>query len=1160
VYLKSITLKGFKSFASATELALEPGVTVIVGPNGSGKSNVVDAIAWVLGAQSPKAVRSTKMDDVIFAGTAKRAALGRAEVSLTIDNGSKILPIDFEEVKITRTLFRTGESEYAINDVGCRLLDIQELLSDSGVGRQQHVIISQGQIDAVLNARPEERRAIIEEAAGVLKFRRRREKSERRLKATEANLTRLQDLIREVRRQLKPLERQADAARRHGDLVDELTQLRVHQLGREVADLKDRIRRSTELKSTLREREGELKTSLRDLDTQVITAEAQLSAKGAGDVSDVLVRCESIRERLRGLDAVLAERLRGLDRERSSSVDGAVRSTLEAELEQATRELTDVEHRRAELNEEEEAIVAAEIAMETERKEFSTQWGDGVVELSDETPRVRGELSARNQARDQAMGERSKLAAMLEERRTKMQAFDVKADELRETLGGAEQRELDLVERLDAAAERHKNSDAALAAIVAQLETAIVDHQRWAARAEALQLALDATRADADELAAVEGVVGPLIDLVDVDSGFEQAFIAAVGSAAAAVVMADPEVARAAVDTLMEGDVSGAILALGAAETTAASGSPMAVTIGDPLRRHVRGTHPGVDSLLDRLVGDTACFNSWPEAIDAALAHPHIPIVTADGGSLTPSGWKVGSDRVGATGAALEEALAGVETGAAEVLRLTQDRDAAKGERDAVAGEEKRLQAELRQADDLTVSTSESLAAVQRNTRDTNVEMSGFESRIEELDERLAKDDARIAELTARLGQLEADEAQQLEQGQIMDTERRALEERSASVATRRSDLDVRASSLEEQSEFLSARVEDTKGRLERHVAAEEREDSSTWGVDERITVATSLRDHVATQLALVSEWLERVRAERQRQSEEVQAVARSLDALRKNRSQAERELIEVREKSSRSEIDDAEITVRLEAAVDTLRRELDTEPGVAMQTPPPPLPEGVKPAVRLRELERELRIMGPINPLALQEYEALSERFEFLSAQLEDVKASRRDLFKVIRAIDAEIVNVFTSAFADVSENFTHLFSTLFPGGTGRLKLTDPTNMLETGLEVEARPSGKNVRKLSLLSGGERSLTALAFLFAVFRSRPSPFYVMDEVEAALDDVNLHRFLELVAEFRNDAQLLIVSHQKRTMEAADCLYGVSMKPGESSVVVSERSAAADLVA
>ena len=412
MFLRQLTLKGFKSFAETTVLTLEPGVTVVVGPNGSGKSNVVDAIAWVLGAQAPSAVRSQKMDDVIFAGTAKRPALGRAEVSLTIDNSAGLLPIEFTEVTLTRTLWRSGDSEYAINGVPCRLLDVQELLSDSGVGRQQHVIVGQGQIDAVLNARPEDRRAVIEEAAGVLKYRKRKERAERRLDATEANLLRVQDLLREVRRQLRPLERQAEAARRHGEVVAELTALRVHVAGREIAGLQRRLEGLAVEERDLRQQDGSVRGDLARMDTEVLAAEARLSAGGASDLGDLLVRVEQLRERARGLTAVLHERRRSLERDRVQLMDASVAASLEAEAVRLRSEQAAVAEAQAALEPDVAALEADEEAAAARRvpavdDDLPDRAGAGDVGTSDQpdttraaraAAEVRGELHARRSA------------------------------------------------------------------------------------------------------------------------------------------------------------------------------------------------------------------------------------------------------------------------------------------------------------------------------------------------------------------------------------------------------------------------------------------------------------------------------------------------------------------------------------------------------------------------------------------------------------------------------------------------------------------------------------------------------------------------------------------------------------------------------------------
>nr|MBO2504149.1 hypothetical protein [Thermoanaerobacterales bacterium] len=418
--------------------------------------------------------------------------------------------------------------------------------------------------------------------------------------------------------------------------------------------------------------------------------------------------------------------------------------------------------------------------------------------------------------------------------------------------------------------------------------------------------------------------------------------------------------------------------------------------------------------------------------------------------------------------------------------------------------------------------------------------------------ERLARDRERAEALAAELPELEAEEAARRERARAMAEARRRLEARAAEVADRLAELDKRRPRLADRDAYLRRRLAEVEQRLAGSVEARRRAEARRGELEAAERALDRLAALVRDRLAVLERHHAAMTERRRRETSAQRELAARLDGLRGERAAAERSLAELRERLQRTEVEEAEVRLRLEQAIEHCRTQLDVEPEAAVAAPAPDLPDGVTPAARVRELERELRVMGPVNPLALEEYEALAERHDFLTEQLEDIKKSRRELTKVIRAIDEEIVRVFSAAFADVSENFEQLFATLFPGGVGRLRLTNPDDLLNTGIEVEAKPSGKNVKKLSLLSGGERSLTALAFLFAVFRSRPSPFYVMDEVEAALDDVNLHRFLDLVNEFRREAQLIIVSHQKRTMEAADCLYGVTMQPGGSSKVVSER--------
>jgi chromosome segregation protein len=1127
MFLKSLTLKGFKSFADSTTLVFEPGITVVVGPNGSGKSNVVDAVAWVLGAQGPRTVRSSKMEDVIFAGTSKRPALGRAEVALTIDNSSGILPIDFQEVTISRTLFRaSGESEYAINEVPCRLLDIQELLSDSGVGRQQHVIVSQGQLDAVLNARPEDRRAIIEEAAGVLKFRRRREKAQRRLESTEGNLVRLNDLLREVRRQLKPLERQADAARRHGDIAAELEALKVFLAGREVAQLTARLKAADDARTTHTQTDRELRDELFRLDALVTASETELDAARGDELADLAVRVEAALSRANALRTTATERGRTASAELAAAIDQTVVATLEADSARIASELAEVD---------------AAIALLPQ----PTDGGDVPAQDELDAPRrvaeMRGEASALASAVDAAT---AAAAAAL----TQLETATAANTELTERLTAATQRATTAAGTVTEAEIALGQAQVASEGATATRETALATHRgaqerkaRADGRRDALAAALDTARAKAGaaRLDGLDGVLGTLLDLVDVEEGWQAAFEAAAGEAITAVVVNGEAAGRAALAKLASASddaaLGGAVLALSAVNVPASLGLAAAALGAEPVRAHVRAAHEEVERLLDVLLASAvAVEGDWTGALDIVLAHPDVIAVTRHGDRFSSAGWRVGAGGVGATGAALDAAA--VEADAATVAE--HDASQAFATADAAA---KEATAALERARKAFTEATREVADAERGR-----------------DALRAQAAAREAELTAATAAHAAASAAYTRDSERLATLRAALEPlegiaRRVEESQRLfSDYEVQSSTLASRRSALVARQSDVETRLERLAGDREAVASRREAIEARIAQCEHIAQRMATRVEWLAAYRNDLRAERDRHAAGRRETIERLETLRRERTDAERRLNETRERAQRAELEAAEVRVRLDTLVESVRSDHNLEPEQVVDSPMPDLPAGTNPAARARDLERELRLMGPINPLALEEHAALSERHSFLEAQLDDVKNSRRELSKVIKAIDAEIIDLFAAAFVDVADNFEKLFAMLFPGGTGRLRLTDPDHPLETGIEVEARPSGKNVRRLSLLSGGERSLTALAFLFAVFRSRPSPFYLMDEVEAALDDVNLHRFLDLIAEFRQEAQLVIVSHQKRTMEAADCLYGVTMQPGGSSKVVSEK--------
>ena len=1301
MFLRSLTLKGFKSFAEPTTLEFEPGLTVVVGPNGSGKSNVVDAVAWVLGAQGPRSVRSSKMDDVIFAGTGRRPALGRAEVSLTIDNTRGLLPIDFREVTITRTLFRTsGESEYTLNGVSCRLLDLQELLSDTGVGRQQHIIVSQGNLDGVLDSRPEDRRLIVEEAAGILKYRRRKEKAQRRLDGTEANLLRLTDLLREVGRQLKPLERQADAARRHGALVAELDALRIFVRGRELSVLTARHEAAVQARAAVLADEAAVKVELAGLDRSVAAAEAQVSALGRARLGDVVGRLEALRERTRGLVAVVAERRRSVARDLAVSVDSALLAALDDDATRLRAELADVEAAAAALAARFGELAAGEAELAQERASVraamaeapgvgtggspgggstggpagasnaavgestwsapaggptgssggfagpsggmigafpnggsggtpavgESTWsgaGDwpgsagagatagppgGGAGRTDRAAEARGELAALRSSLDRGRVDLARLEHRLAGLDTRAAALGEESERVGSELTRLAAAESALAASRDRAEGERRVAEAERAAAETTDREAAAGHRAWVARAEALAMAVDEARGrgDTGRLEGVEGVLGTLLDLVEIEPGYEAAFEAAAVEAIGAVVVDGVAAGRHLLAELGQADRAGAsdrrdgptqpggpggsdraAGGFGQAGGPGSAGAPdraagpagqpggldrgtlpgailplgklpepviiSAHCPGRPLRSVVRSSHPGVERLLRHLLAATVVVDGgWEEAVDVTLAFPDVVAVTRAGDRISAVGWRLGVGAPGATRAALDEARSKVEEHATSANAARQRlREATESLASATAAAS-RSSSEASAAAGRYRQLDAAATAARGDSPRVAAEMEEVRAQRDRAADRMEQEAARVAELEQLLPALDDDEAAGAARLAAERAARQRIQARAEALVALRAELEVRAAGLGDSRTALARRLAEVEARLAGAAARRQESERRRAGLLATRAGLDRLGPYLDGRLADVEEALDDVRRRRDAQSRALAEGATALDGLRRRRHAAERHLGELRERAGRAELETAEARLRLETTEEILRRELDCEPATAMAAPCPPLAAGVNPAARVRELERELRLMGPVNPLALQELEVLQGRHAFLTEQLDDIKGSRRELLKIIRAVEAEMSELLTAALADVTEHFADLFETLFPGGQGRLHITNPDDVLEAGLELDCRPAGKNVRKLSLLSGGERALCALAFLFAVFRSRPSPFYLLDEVEAALDDVNLHRFIDLLHQFRDEAQLVVVTHQKRTMEAADSLYGVTLQPGGSSKVVSEK--------
>jgi chromosome segregation protein len=1172
VHLKSLTLRGFKSFASATTLRFEPGITCVVGPNGSGKSNVVDALAWVLGERGAKTLRGGSMDDVIFAGTAGKPPLGRAEVAVTIDNSDGALPIDYSEVTIARTIFRSGGSDYAINGTPCRLLDVQELLSDSGIGREMHVIVGQGQLDAVLHAAPEERRGFIEEAAGVLKHRKRKERALRKLEAMQANLNRLADLTTELRRQLKPLGRQADLARRAAVIQADLRDARLRLLADDLVSLRSTLDAEIADERALTARRVEVEvelTAAREREAALEQAAAE-HAPAVARAQETYYRLSGLRERFRGLTGLAAERQRNAEQASEPPVAHRDPAIVEAELGRVQEEHAALgDHLLAERDRlgaatgqrqaVEQAFAAAERELALARRAVADQ-REGLARLTGEVEALR----TRAAAADDEIGRLGASHAAAQERAAAAQA-EFRAVESQ--IAGLDAGEVDLDATYESAAAALERAEEQLAALAA--EERELERRRSAATARRDALALGLAGKDGHDalLAArdhVPGLLGTVAEVVTVEPGWQTAVAVALGASADAVAVADTVAAAEALAWLRRDESGRAGMVVGGA----AYDGPAWPVLPDGLRYAVDVVtapdelRPAFTRLLTRVV--------LVDDIEAAAAlvarDPSLSAVTATG-DLLGAVWATGG--AGAAPSRLETQAAHDEA-AAEVVRLGHDADRLRFAIAAAREAQDAAQADVDAAIGRLHESDAKLAAVAERLGQLGTAARAAAGEAERLAEGTAaaraareRDLAGLAELEQRLAAALAAPVDTEPDTQPRDRLAAELE------AARAAEIDARLAvrGTEERLQALAARAQelDRTARAERTAlerSARRRQQQAREAAVAAAVLAVAGPAGEALEASLAAAAAERDRAEQRRTvgQAELMAVRETVRALAGT-------LEELTSAVHRDEVARAEQRLRIEAlevkaaedgiAADVLIAEWGPDQPVPPAADAPddaePMPfDRAEQDKRLRAAERALALLGTINPLALEEFAALEERHKFLADQLEDLKASRRDLMTVVKEVDERVEGIFKAAYEDVAREFETVFATLFPGGSGRLVLTDPDDWLATGVEVEARPPGKKVKRLSLLSGGERSLTAVAFLVAIFRARPSPFYVLDEVEAALDDRNLSRLVDLLAELRSTSQLIVITHQKRTMEIADALYGVSMRGDGITQVISQR--------
>ncbi|WP_136585438.1 chromosome segregation protein SMC [Microbacterium hydrothermale] len=1157
MHLKSVTLKGFKSFAQATTFALEPGVTCIVGPNGSGKSNVVDALAWVMGEQGAKTLRGGKMEDVIFAGTSTRGPLGRAEVQLTIDNADGALPIDYSEVTISRTLFRTGASEYAINGQTCRLLDVQELLSDSGLGREMHVIIGQGRLDTVLQATAEDRRGFIEEAAGILKHRRRKEKTARKLEAMETNLTRLSDLAGELRRQLKPLGKQAEIAREAATIAavvrDAKARLYADDLVRLRTQLADAARAESERHT---ERLG-LQEQSDGLRQRVERLENDQRSEAVDRARSVAFALEQVQERLRGLYTLAGQRLTLLADDDDGVGSGFAPTVSQRTIDDVRAEIEDI---AAGLGDAQDAAADAGRAVARARADLDAL----DVDIAAQSALVSEHDLKIQSLRGTAAAANSALAAVQGGLDRQQRALDAALVRRAEAERARAELDPDVVPEASTAehaaayerAQRDANEvETSVAGLRERLHAAERERDALSAQTTALGRALDVRNAAADLVAAgAPGVRGLVADDVKVTAGYETAIAAALGSLAEGLLVDAPDDAIAAARTAATSDLGRVEIAI-----AGVSSDTHPPELDATPAVEVVTASPGVVGILSRTV--------IVDDLDAAAAlrdrlAADVTVVTRAGEMLTAHTLRAGSD----SGRSRLE-LAAERDAAAE--RLAEIIVVADSLREAL-GDAQRTLSDARQRTKETLSTLRAHdAALASHAEKVNRVTVRHEAAVAEC-ERLAAGvaQAETAVTEAEAAARRADEAltRALEAPRpLLDASAReplAAEVEAARETEMRARLDI---------ETLKERVRAGEARIVQLEQQRERERAAAEEAARRAVIRRAQREIAAEVAGALPALLDSVDRSVSQARVELAAAETARAAVTEELTRARSEEAAVRERLARLtesvhglELQMHEKKLHVTSLLDRVRSELALDEDILVSEYGPdqlvPREDGADPVAfdrpgqkrRLQEAERKLGRLGRVNPLALEEFAALEQRHAFLTEQLSDLQQTRADLQTIIADLDERMQTIFVAAFEDTRAAFTEIFPILFPGGSGSISLTEPDSPLTTGIEVAVRPVGKKIERLSLLSGGERSLAAVAFLTSIFTARPSPFYILDEVEAALDDANLGRLLGVFEKLRASSQLIVITHQKRTMEIADALYGVSMRQDGVSAVVGQR--------
>lgn len=1167
MHLKSLVLKGFKSFADRSVMAFEPGISAIVGPNGSGKSNISDAVLWVLGERNARNLRGQSMEDVIFSGSSARKPQGMAEVSLVLDNSDGTLPVDFTEVSLTRRMYRDGASEYLINGTVARRMDVLDILHDSGLGTGTHSIIGQGQLSSILQSKPEDLRMLIEEAAGVLKHKQRKEKSERKLAAMDDHLTRVRDIVSEVRRQMKPLERKAKQAIEYRDAAAVLAGLELQLAVDDLRILQGKWDKAESDEATAQEALAAIQDEIGKKEAKAAVLQERLQGiiSGTGEHSRRHSRAQAalgkldsdimlFREKKRAAVDYLAEMRISLENDmRVSQAAQSARESAAASLAQAQAAWESANRAKTRVQDLLDEKRTLQRSLQQEIDSLSHRRRDILSEL-EETRRLlvrTREILSSNRARTELIQAQAKeLESRLEQARRSSEHASARAEELAGRLADAMAEEAVLREESGMAL-RRRDELRAQAESMREKSAAAGAHLRGLEGAWKKRQAKNPLRTLGSELAGKLGLeASPLVSQLSVPDDLEPILAHLLGEDVNALVVEGAPDALSIAEGL-DGDAPAGVLTVLYGE----GGAPSSRGEGVCLLDHVEAPSR-IKGILSAILGDVRLFDCLSDATAFIRAGRKAVCACRDGFVIWPNGkLTCFRDREGSASELAD--YREIENARSELARAQGFFEQAGAHAREAEADLRRVQAKgLELSQRLAQLKGESQAADGERERSLKAEKS-LESQFAALEEQQRDVDAMLAQAQPDAEAYEVKAARLSEEAESIKAE---LDRKRAELSPVRAEADRAASDLSEAKvahaaaserlAYAKRMLQACEGDIRR---AEEQSRRAMSGIArkeaslERIDPIVALLARLADLARARVEALEQQIARSQGQSDELnRAISASrgelTDEYGRRDAQAAR-LADIRVEKSRIEL---KVESAVSAIVDGCGVPLETALDVHLEDDRPLLEE------RAGRLRRKIKGMGAISPDAVEEYEALRQRYEYLTSQLDDMLSARRLLTRIVGAIDARMREDFARTFQVVNANFQEAFASLFPGGKGELALTDPDNLEESGVEVSAQPSGKRILKMTLMSGGEKSLTALALLFAVYKTRATPFYILDEVEAALDDTNLRRLVAYLDTLRNDSQFIVITHQRRTMEMADVLYGVSMQADGVTKVMSQR--------